>query len=341
MKLRWWKYFPLLALILAFSACGSHKTTKNIPADTDPVLTTNPNLKKITEQIQNSPNDAALYFRRGTVLERMQLDSLAFKDYRTATLLDTNNAEYLSAVGNLLFEDKDLTGSVGWLQKAIDKNPTDQKAHLKIAKLFLYIKDYPKAFAEINIALRKNVFNPEGYYLKGMLYKDMKDTAKAISNFLTARQYAPDYADALVQLGVLYIAKKDPIALKYLDDAYIADSSNVFPIYAKGMYYQETNDYEKAKEEFKKCILRNNHYVDAYFNMGYILMQQDSVKKAYHQYDIVTKIDPRNPTGYYDRGYCSEQMDSLKNAVSDYRMAASMDTAYKSPKLALQRLGVK
>ena len=340
MKLRWWKYFPLLAGIMLFIACNSHNHT-TAPADTDPVLNTDPNLKKLTEKIHNSPNDAVLYYNRGNMLQRMQMDSLAFKDFRTAASLDTNNAEYLSAIGNLLFEDRDLTGSIVWLQKAIDKNPTDQKAHLKIAKLFLYIKDYPKSFAEINIVLRKNVFSPEAYFLKGMLYKDMKDTAKAISNFLTARQYAPDYHDALIQLGVLYIAKKDPIALEYLNDAFIADSSDVFPIYARGMYYQQTKDYEKAKEEYKKCIILNNHYVDAYFNMGFVYMQQDSVKKAYHQYDIVTKIDPRNPTGYYNRGYCSEAMDSLRNAVADYRMAASMDTAYKSPKLALQRLGVK
>ena len=334
------KYFPLIFGIMLLVACNSNKG-KTVAADTDPVLQSDPKLKDMTEQIKESPKDATLYFRRGSVLHKMKLDSLALKDFKTASSLDSTKAEYYSAVGDLLFENKDITGSVTWIQKAIALDPTDRKAHLKVAKLFLYIKDYPKAFGEINVVLRADVYNPEAYFLKGMVYKELKDTAKSLSAFLTAVQVQPDYRDAIIQLGLLYSAQKDPIALKYLDRAYAIDSTDVFPIFAKGVYYQGINDYVGAKEEYKKCILRNSHYVDAFFNMGYILMQEDSVQKAWRQYEIVTKIAPRNPAAYYNRGVCSEMMDSLKNAVADYRLALSLDSSYKSPKQALMRLGVK
>lgn len=340
MKRAWIKYLPLLCWIVFITGCKNN-TAKQDTGSTDPILQSDPKLKKITEKINNAPNDAALYFLRGTLLHKMQLDSLAVKDYKRAAALDTGRAEYYSAVGNLLFENKDIAGSVEWLQKAIAIDPADKKAHLKIAKLFLYTRDYPKAFAEINVVLRKNVYDPEAYFLKGMLYKDMKDTGKAISTFLTAVQVAPDYREAILQLGLLYSAKKDPIALKYLDNAYLVDTTDVLPIFAKGVYYQNMKDYATAKEEYHKCIVRNRHYADAYFNMGYILMQEDSLEKAWRQYDIVTKIDPTNPTGYYNRGIVSEMMDSVRNAVTDYKLAASLDTAYKSPREALKRLGAR
>ena len=174
-----------------------------------------------------------------------------------------------------------------------------------------------------------------------MVYKSLKDTAKAISNFLTSVQVAPDYREAVIQLGLLYSAKKDPIALKYLDNAFKIDSADVFPIFAKGVYYQNQNDFASAKEEYRKCIYRNTHYVDAYFNMGFILKAQDSIEKAYRQFDIATKIDYRNPAAFYNRGVCSELMDSVKKAVEDYRQAIALDSTYKSPKEALKRLGVK
>ena len=272
------------------------------------------------------------------MLHKRQYDSLALKDLKMATTLDTGKAEYYSAVGDLLFENKDLTGSAEWIQKAIARNPADKKAHLKIAKLLLYIGNFPAAFKEINIVLMKDVHNPEAYFLKGMVYKDMKDTAKSISSFMTAIQENPDYHDATVQLGLLYTAKKDPIGLRYLDNAFKLDTMDVFPIFAKGVYYQEMKDFAAAKEEYKKCIMRNTHYTDAYFNMGYILMQQDSAQKAWRQYNIVTKVDPMNPAGYFNRGVCSEMMDSIKNAVADYRMASGMDSSYTSPKEALARL---
>ncbi len=334
------KYLPVLICAVLFISCNSN-SGKSTVADTDPVFQNDPKLKDITDQIKQSPKDATLYFQRGGMLHKMQLDSLALKDYKTASSLDTNKAEYYSAVGDLLFEKKDITGSVTWIQKAIGKNPNDQKAHLKIAKLFLYIKQYTKALAEINLVMRQNVFEPEAYFLKGMVCKNIKDTAKAISSFQTAVDVAPDYRDAIIQLGLLYSAKKDPIALKYFDRAFAIDSTDVFPVYAKGVYYQAAKDDVSAKEQYRICIYRDNHYVDAFFNMGYMLMQEDSVAKSYRQYDIVTKIDPRNSTAYYNRGLCSEMMDSFKKAVEDYRMAIDLDSSYKSPKEALARLKAK
>lgn len=325
---------------IVLCACSNH----NAPAtanNANPLFQSDPKLKSITEQITKSPKDADLYFQRGILLQKMQVDSLALNDYKTAIALDSSKAEYYSAIGDLLFEDRNITESVQWLKKAIAKNPTDRKAHLKIAKLFLYIKKYQDALDEINIVLRKDVYDPEAYFLKGMIYKDSRDTAKAISTFLTAEQVAPEYKDAIIQLGMLYSAKKDPVALSYFDKVFKLDSSDVFPLFAKGVFYQNNNNLEAAKEQYKECIVRNRHFADAYFNMGSIYMQQDSVAKAYKQYDIVTKIDPGNPTAYYDRGVCNERLDSIKQAVEDYKLASALDSTYKSPKEALQRLKVK
>ena len=342
MKFASFKYFPILFVVFFLFGCKNHSgNATGKDADTDPVFTENPRLKSITEQINSSPKDASLYFERGGVLHKLKLDTLAIKDFKRAASLDTTQAKYYSAVGDVLFEHKDLNGSIEWIQKAIAKDPTDQKAHLKIAKLFLYMKNYQQAFAEINIVMRKNVYDPEAYFLKGMIYKDMKDTAKAISSFQTAKQVAPDYRDAYIQLGLLGSAQKDPLAIKYLDDAYNMDSTDVFPLYAKAMYYQNVKDYVLAKEMYRKCILRNTHYVDAYFNLGYIYMQQDSVEKSFRQYDIVTKIDPLNAPAYFNRGVCNEMMNKPKDAVADYRQARSLDTAYKSPREALKRMGAQ
>jgi tetratricopeptide (TPR) repeat protein len=328
------KYFTALTGIIFFIGCSNPEKQ----VETNPIFQDDPNLSEITARIEKSPKHAPLYYERGVRLHKMRQDSLAIEDFKTAAKLDSTKAQYFSAVGDLLFESKDLTGSIEWLQKAIAKNPTDPKAHLKIAKLFLYLGDHGKAFSEINIVLRKNVYDPEAYFLKGMVYKDMKDTAKAISTLLTAVQVSPDYREAVVQLGLLYGAKKDSIAIKYLENAYQMDTTDVFPLYALGMYYQDNNQYALAKQAYKKCIIRDRNFPDAYFNMGYILLQQDSFPKAYRQYDLVLKVSPANASAYYNRGLCAELMDSTDNAIADYRQAIRLDTSYDMPKQGLVRL---
>ena len=126
-----------------------------------------PALQEVTKAIDKSPDNARLYFERATLLDRMEKDSLALIDYKKAISLDSGKAEYYSAIGNMLFEHKDIEGSIPWLERAMHLNPDDKRAHLKLAKLFLFTEEYNKALSEINIVLRQDVYNPEGYYLKG------------------------------------------------------------------------------------------------------------------------------------------------------------------------------
>lgn len=329
------KLFPLLGILFIISC--NNKTQQ---ADDNPIFNT-PELKAITQKINNDPQRARLYYDRGRILHRMELDTLAINDFKKAAKLDSNEAIYFSAVGNILFDHKDVTGSIQWLQKAITLNPNDPVAHLKIAKMFVFIQEYQKAFTEINLVLRQNAYNPEAYFLKGIIYRDLKDTAKSISSFQAAINAAPDYRDAAIELGQLYSAKKDPIALKYFDNAFRLDTTDVLPLYARGMFYQQQEEYEKAKIEYKNCIFNDNQYANAYFNIGWILMQQDSLDKAWRHFDLVTKIAPNNPDAYYNRGLCSEMMHKKQEAINDYKQALVFNDKYKEAIDGLKRLGAK
>ncbi len=337
MKNLWIKLLPALAGLALFTSCHTH--TKNV--GTNNVLYQTPELRTASDKIADNPKDASLYYDRGNILHRQKKDSLAISDYKEAILLDSSKAEYYSAIGNLLFDHKDITGSLPYIQKAIAINPKDPKARIKVAKMFLFTKKYNEAFAELNIVLRQNVHDPEPYFIKGLIYKETKDTARAISSFLTALQEGPDDKEAMIQLGQLYGEKHNPIALKYFENAFKADTADVFPLYATGVYYQENKDYENAKAAYKNCILHDNQYANAYFNTGYILLQQDSVEKAWRQYNLVTQIEPTNATAYYSRGLCSEMMNKKQDAINDYKQALVFNSKYDDAKQGLKRLSVK
>lgn len=332
MKLKWF----YLSTMIVLSACGN----ANVADESNPVFK-EPALKKVTEAIAENPDNASLYFERATLLDRMEEDSLALNDYKKAISLDSTKAEYYSAIGDMFFEHKDLEGSVPWIEKAMQLNPADKKAHLKLAKLFLFIEEYNKALSEINTVLRQDVYNPEGYYLKGMVYKSLKDTTKAISSFLTSLQVEPEYRDAMIQLGIMYSMQENPVALKYYDNAYKLDTTDVFPLYGKGVYYQDKGDFELAKKEYVNTIMKDRNYTSTYYNLGYIYMQQDSFEKAFRQYDILTKLNPQDPEAYFNRGLSYEMLGKKEDAITDYKQALVFDDTYKEPKEGLKRLGTK
>lgn len=330
MKIQW----LILPLLLLAVACGND--TEQVAEN--PLFSREPALNKVTEEIKKNPQNAQLYFERGILLDRLEEDSLALIDYKKAISLDSNRAEYYSAIGDMLFEHKDLDGSVLWLERALKVNPEDKTAHLKLAKMFLYVEEYNKALTEINTVLRQDVYHPEGYYLKGMVYKSLSDTNKAISSFMTALQVQPEYRDAMIQLGIMNSMKGDPIALKYYDNAYTLDTIDVFPLYARGVFYQDKGDYESAKKEYINAIMKDRNYTSTYYNLGYIYMQQDSFEKAYRQYDILTKLDPTDPEAYFNRGLSYEAMGKIAEAIIDYKQALVFDEQYKEPQEGLKRL---
>lgn len=329
--------YSVLLLLLSCCLLACHGRSSRTSSASQSILLS-PSIRPLTDAIQADTTQANAWFNRGLALHRMGRDSLALQDWYHAARLDTNRAEFASAIGDLLFEHKDVNGSLVWLQRALRHDPEDPRAQLKIAKLMLFTKDYEQAFKAINTVLRRDAFNPEGYYLKGMIYKELKDTAKAISSFQTALNVAPDYRDAAIQLGQVYCQRGDPLGLEYYESAFKMDTANVFPLYARGMYFQEKGDYEAAKEEYKRCILHNMQYADAYFAAGFILLQQDSFEKARRQFDHVTRIAPTDARAYYNRGLCSELMGDKDAAAADYRQALTFDTHYATAQEGLERV---
>ncbi len=331
------KVCSLLIIVVVFSACGGN-TSDTGSTVTHPAFQL-PEVKAASALIRKDPKNARLYFERGQLLVHLKQDTLALEDFKTAVSLDSTKSEYFSAIGDLMFEHKDIDGSIAWIEKAIKLNPRDPRARLKIAKMMIFLQDYTKAFAEINTVLRQNAMNPEGYFLKGIIYKELKDTTKAISSFLTAVQVDPGYKDALLQLGNIHSYRKDPVALQYYENAFRLDTTDVFPLYAKAMYYQDQGDFEKAKELYRQSILYNSDYVNSFFNTGWILMQQDSLEKAWRQFDIVTKLEPTDAEAYYNRGLVSELMGKNQEALADYKQALVFAADYPEAKEGVRRLG--
>ncbi len=295
----------------------------------------------LNRKISASPEDASLYYQRASVYRMLEKDSLALRDLEKTISLDTTKAFYFSAIGDLLFDKKDISGSVKWFQRAISIDPNDETAHLKIANILLYSKDYKGAFAQINAVLLQNVYNAEAYFLKGLCYKDMGKIDKAISSFQTAVQTEPKYYDAFIQLGLLHAKKKDPLALQYYDNAIRVDSMNHEAHYAKAMYHQTQNRFKEAKEVFKDALSIDRDYAEAHYNIGWMLLQQDSTEKAKREFERVIAIDPDNARAYYNRGLCNEILQDYEQSIADYEQALVFDPKFDLPTTALKRVKKK
>src|SRR5690606_27656042 len=121
------RFFCTVICLSFFISCQDNKKTTSY---NDPVFS-EPPVAELTQKIESNPDDAELYFKRGMLLRRFDKDSLALNELNKAVSLDSGRAEYFSAIGDLMFEHKDLNGSVKWIKKALELNQEDVTAHLK------------------------------------------------------------------------------------------------------------------------------------------------------------------------------------------------------------------
>jgi tetratricopeptide (TPR) repeat protein len=122
------------------------------------------------------------------------------------------------------------------------------------------------------------------------------------------------------------------------------DSLNLDARQFQGEFYKRRGDNEKALAIYRDIIRRNPDYSNAYFDVGIIYLDQDSLSKAYDNFDIAIKTEPLFINAFYYRGLCSEKRGDAAAALADYRRAAGMAPDFaeaRDAKARLEKAGVQ
>jgi tetratricopeptide (TPR) repeat protein len=141
-----------------------------------------------------------------------------------------------------------------------------------------------------------------------------------------------------MQLALLFTAKHNPLAIQYFENAYRADSSDMEPLYGEAMFWQNQQKYAEAKQVFKRCILLNKDYERAYYNTGWMLLQEDSVEKSIRHFGMAIQVKQDYADAYYNRGLCYEILGKKDSAILDYKQALVFSPGLASCQTALQRI---
>ena len=158
-----------------------------------------------------------------------------------------------------------------------------------------------------------------------MNYKEIGDTAKAISSFQTAIEQEPDYYDAYMQVGLLMSFQKNDLALEYLNNALRLDSNSMEVFYAIAMHYQNKGEYQTAIQVYKDAINIDPQFEHAFHNIGYIYLDLDSIDKAFKFLNLAIQVSPSYALAYYHRGKCHEINGDYRDAMMDYQQALNFD----------------
>lgn len=329
------------ALVLASCKTGSEKVVEDT-AHTDSLMKVlnSPELKAINQKILESPNNADLYNERARIYLSLKQNEEAVSDAKRAIRIDSTKAEYYLTEADIFFAANETRNSKDALELIVKKFPTNTEGLLKLGELYYLVKQYDNAFAKINDALKINVNLAKAYYLKGSIYKETGDTAKAISSFETAIEQDNKNYGAFLDLGLIYGARKNTIALEYYDNAISINPARVDGLYAKAKLLQDLDKTDEAIALYNRILKADSLHEFSFYNIGAIELEiKKDAKAALEYFTKAINANPKYAEAYFARGVCYQELKDRNNAFADYNMCLQLKPNYEPAVEALNSLG--
>jgi tetratricopeptide (TPR) repeat protein len=296
-------------------------------------------LVKIYKAIENDPNNASLYLDLSNYYMNVkQLDS-ALNNALVAIRLDSGNSDLYVTVSDIYFSMKYIDNAEEMLEKAIALDNKNNEAYLKLGELYFLLKDYKQSEEILTKAIQQSEYNPHAYHILAWNYREKGDTLMAIRYYLIAVEQDPDYFDAYTELGILYHYRHNPLAIDYYNNALNIQPENIQTLYNIAMFYQETEEYEKALEKYRMILQIDEHNKYVLHNMGWIyLMGEDKFEEAVVFFTKAIEQDTTYVEAVYNRGLSFEQLKKYDNARQDYMYSLRLITNYPLAIEGLNRL---
>lgn len=323
----------LLSIVIIFSACGEKKGQQE-------KMTNQQAIEIITAKINKNEKDHKLYYDRARLYMQEKRVNDAIADLNKAIQLKDNEIDYHLLLADAYFANGDVEHSYSTLDRVLELDPENQEAVLKQGEIAYYSKDYDRAIDNMSKVTAKDPTNRTALSIKAFVYKEKGDTANAIVLLRKVCDLYPDYAIAFDELGVIYSAHRDPLAIEYFKTAIRLDPTNTNTIYNLAMFYQETNQMDAAEEAYKQILDLDSDNKHAWHNRGYIeLFTYGDTDKAIEYFTRALQCDSLFVEAYVNRGCAYELNGDRVNAEHDFRSALAHSPAYQPAIDGLHRIG--
>lgn len=337
------KIIALFIISISFFSCkqGDDSVVDNSKrADSLLKIINSPELAALNKKILDTPDDANLYNERAKIyLQFKQLED-AINDCKRAIRMDTTNAAFYLTEADVFFAANETRNAKEVLENVVKRFPENTDGLLKLGELFYFVKQYENAFAKINQALKVNENLAKAYYLKGNIYKEIGDTGKAVSSLETAIEQDNKNYGAFLDLGLIYGAKKNPLAFEYYNNAIALNPTNSEALYAKAKLFQDMGQIKEAVGVYNQILKINPNHVFSIYNLGAIEFGiNKDPKKAIEHFTTAVTIDPKYAEAYFARGACYQELKDNANASADYNMCLQLKPNYEPAVEGLNSLG--
>ena len=296
----------------------------------------------LQDRLRSNPQDLMLNYQLGILYQAQNQFQKAIAQYWKSMSLDEDSDLYSLALASVLFHCKQGREAIQVLQTFLERHPESLPSIRFLCRIYIQEGQFDQALASAQKGLVLDPSDSYGHYLLGVSHEGLKQFEEAKDELEQAVALAPSFAEAHLELGLLYSADQKTFGLA-AENLEMAISSGLDrPDVHKnlGFVLLKLGEYEKAVEQLKLALQGSPDYVephyllaDAYRKLGMkekaaaALERFQSLRTAAQERLAVENRGPR----LYAQG-----MDLLsKQAAPEKAYAAFLKSVEASPHMDL------
>ncbi|MBR8841214.1 MAG: tetratricopeptide repeat protein, partial [Stigonema ocellatum SAG 48.90 = DSM 106950] len=200
-------------------------------------------------------------------------------------------------------------------------------------------KDYDRAIADYNQALKLDPNYAKAYIGRGNAYGNKKDYDRAIADFNQALKLDPNDAYAYNNRGNAYSYKKDyDRAIADFNQAMKLDPNDAYAYNNRGYAYLYKSDYDRAIADFNKAVQLNPNNANVYDSRCEGYRTKGDNDNAIADCNQALKLDPNKANAYYNRGLAYKNKGRKDKAQEDFKKVLELNDNVELSQKASQQL---
>lgn len=176
---------------------------------------------------------------------------------------------------------------------ADDERSRAQALRLR-AHLWADMRNYDRAIADIDQAIRLDPSSPMDFGYKGDYLQAKGDPAGAIAEYTKILAEAPRLAPYLIKRAKAYSAAKDDVHALADFDAAIAASPKYSGVFEeRGRFREGKKDVAGALSDYSEAITLDPRSTSSFERRGLLLMRERRDKEALADFDAIVRLSPK------------------------------------------------
>ncbi|WP_180228200.1 tetratricopeptide repeat protein [Priestia megaterium] len=246
---------------------------------------------------------------------------------------DTQKANRLYNEIKSLARDKDFNKALIKAEQLLEFADPAFKEHAYLLKAYVLLKlegANEKQIELCNKAIKIDEKRTAAYWLRGDIYRKLKEHDKAIDDYTTAIELDPNNKIHYKNRGIQY-KNKNEYEKAIEDYTKVIELDKNYPIayLLRGDIYRKLKEYDKAIDDYTTAIELDKEYLNAYHNRAIAYSENDECDKAIEDYTKAIELDEKYVYAYHNRAIAYSKNNEYEKAIEDYCRAIKLDRNFK------------